>query len=563
MKRILTAVMLCACASALAQTLDTVYDRLDDGFYSQWFDTCPDYLKGGQGLFMQQYLTYPNVWAHDINGHALERRLDSVELLVQYHTSSPMAVKGAAVMVAPDDELGWWMRDPDRLPEYVTIGYKDPVTQRYVPTDSVRWDTLAPSKIHILNLLHPGLFFSRASLLYMVEFDRPVMVSDTFYLGLTCNSNESDSNYGQAYFIHKPTIYKGVHHYHGLGHEPCHANTLHICNGFFDSPNHIEQFLNSNTDDHAFGCAIPLVDKYNIELVSSNDRFGTFLGGGRQPQNTYQVFEACPEPGCTFLQWDDGSTENPRTIFLTSDTLFTALFASSVCHITATSADSSMGHVFGSGTYYGGTPIRLEACPDSGFVFDRWQDNQTDNPRYLTVAQDSLFIAYFREFVPEEDPVYFQIQALSSDESLGTVSGGGAYLDGATALLEAIPEIGCMFTFWQDSVMDNPRQVVVTQDSVFTALFLPQQGVASAQLSPLRCDISPNPAKDRFTLTIGSDGESFRARLRLVDASGKVVLATDIDSPSASIPTAGLAAGVYYLLVETPQASALLKVVVE
>ncbi len=40
------------------------------------------------------------------------------------------------------------------------------------------------------------------------------------------------------------------------------------------------------------------------------------------------VLTATPNPGYHFVQWNDGNTENPRTIIITQDTLFIANFAS-------------------------------------------------------------------------------------------------------------------------------------------------------------------------------------------------------------------------------------------
>ena len=63
------------------------------------------------------------------------------------------------------------------------------------------------------------------------------------------------------------------------------------------------------------------------------------------------------------------------------------------------------------------------------------------------------------------------VTVAANDATKGSVTGGGSYIDGATATLTATPNSGFQFTQWNDNNTDNPRQVVVTQDNSFTAIF--------------------------------------------------------------------------------------------
>ena len=64
------------------------------------------------------------------------------------------------------------------------------------------------------------------------------------------------------------------------------------------------------------------------------------------------------------------------------------------------------------------------------------------------------------------------ITAQSSDSTMGTVLGGGSYAEGDTATLTAMANCGYRFDRWNDSVTDNPRQVIVATDTTFTAFFV-------------------------------------------------------------------------------------------
>lgn len=77
----------------------------------------------------------------------------------------------------------------------------------------------------------------------------------------------------------------------------------------------------------------------------------------------------------------------------------------------------------------------------------------------------------------EEEKTEFTITANANDESMGTVSGGGVYEDGATATLTATAKEGYVFAEWNDGVKDNPRTITVTGNATYTATFRVADGV--------------------------------------------------------------------------------------
>lgn len=59
----------------------------------------------------------------------------------------------------------------------------------------------------------------------------------------------------------------------------------------------------------------------------------------------------------------------------------------------------------------------------------------------------------------------------SNDEQMGTTIGSGTYIENSTAQLIAVTQAGYSFRQWNDGNTDNPRDVVVTGDSAFSAEF--------------------------------------------------------------------------------------------
>ena len=73
-------------------------------------------------------------------------------------------------------------------------------------------------------------------------------------------------------------------------------------------------------------------------------------------------------------------------------------------------------------------------------------------------------------------PVYdgrirYIISVYSNDNSRGTVSGGGTYVEGSKVTITATANSGYKFKEWNDGNTDNPRVITVTKDAIYTAHF--------------------------------------------------------------------------------------------
>ena len=106
------------------------------------------------------------------------------------------------------------------------------------------------------------------------------------------------------------------------------------------------------------------------------------------------IITATPNEGYEFTRWSDGNTENPRTVTITSDTAFMAIFTEAVSTptITVTVNDATMGSA--SYTLDGNTAV-LTATANEGYSFLTWSDGNTENPRTVTITSDTAFMAIF------------------------------------------------------------------------------------------------------------------------------------------------------------------------
>lgn len=221
------------------------------------------------------------------------------------------------------------------------------------------------------------------------------------------------------------------------------------------------------------------INQYSITVQSDTIAHGTCSGSGSYNYLSQHTIQATANYGYHFTSWNDGDTTNPRTITLTQDTLFTALFAKNTYNLTGLSADTIRGSVSGSTTMEYLDSASIAATANYGYHFLYWNDGDTTNPRIITLTQDTVLTAYFAKN-------WYSVIGTSDNETMGYVTGSNTveYLDNVS--LSANSNYGYHFSSWNDGDTNNPRVVCITQDTTFTALF----------------------AKNQYTLTVQSNDET-------------------------------------------------------
>ena len=204
--------------------------------------------------------------------------------------------------------------------------------------------------------------------------------------------------------------------------------------------------------------------QYAIEVVSDHPGWGTVTGGGTFYYGDTIQIEATPYMGFAFAGWDDGNMQNPRTVIVTQDATFTAQFEIRQCVITTEVYPENSGTVNGGGTYNYGTTVHLTAHSNYGYVFSQWNDGNISNPRSIFVEGDATYTAVFT-------PLQYEITTECDPVEGGTVTGAGTYDYGSTVSLTAIPNENYIFLCWSDGMASNPRNITVTGNANYKALF--------------------------------------------------------------------------------------------
>lgn len=227
-------------------------------------------------------------------------------------------------------------------------------------------------------------------------------------------------------------------------------NFSHWQDGVTDNPRQI------TATSHCVYYAYFDTNQYTIVASPENTTFGTVSGGGTFNYLSTRTVQALENGTHYFSRWSDGSTENPYTFTLTQDTTLTAHYH------TLTLTAGNNGNV--NHTRNGYCTAIISATANSNHHFSHWSDGNTDNPRTVTLTQDTTITAIFA-------PNQYTITGAVNSSQRGTVDGVGIYNYGDTATLTAVPNYGYKFTRWGDYEYDNPRRVVVRQDRTYTAYF--------------------------------------------------------------------------------------------
>ena len=107
-------------------------------------------------------------------------------------------------------------------------------------------------------------------------------------------------------------------------------------------------------------------------------------------------------------------------------------------------------------------------CCMAAMTFVSCKKDKTDEPKDPTTEQNGG--NQNEDETP--DPITYTLTVLSSDEAMGTVTGGGTYEEGTEVTLTATPTSdGYAFVKWNDENTDNPRTLTVTGNLELTAIF--------------------------------------------------------------------------------------------
>jgi hypothetical protein len=216
----------------------------------------------------------------------------------------------------------------------------------------------------------------------------------------------------------------------------------------------------------------------------------TGSGGTTNPTSgTYTVsagnsmtVTATPNSGYHFTGWSNGSTVNPITLTINSNTSVTASFAldtvTNYSLVIGTNTGGTTNPVPGTYSESSGSSVTITATPNSGYHFTGWSNGSTVNPITLTINSNTSVTA---SFTRDTGTTYTLQVAVQNNVGGTTNPTPGTYTvpSGTMETVTAIPVSGYKFKTWTwpgansdyAGWTQNPTSWTMTESTTIIAVF--------------------------------------------------------------------------------------------
>jgi len=224
-----------------------------------------------------------------------------------------------------------------------------------------------------------------------------------------------------------------------------------------------------------FSCSKDEPPRYLLS-VSASLGGAVSTTGGDYAEGKSVTITATANAEYQFVNWSNGSTQNPITITLMADQVLTANFAKVKYNLTlSTEGEGSISEqLISSGRvdYNSGSVVRLTATPAVGYSFTGWTGDltSTDNPVEVDITSAKSITAVFDLIV-----VSLQVDIEGEGEVLEEVVAARStdYNYGDTVKLTPQPAEGFDFISWSGDHTgeENPLEITLTESKTIQANF--------------------------------------------------------------------------------------------
>ena len=214
-----------------------------------------------------------------------------------------------------------------------------------------------------------------------------------------------------------------------------------------------------------------------LTLTTNQPEMGEVNGPTEGMINDWVTFSANAYDGYEFVRWiEDGNTDNPRSVFLTKDTTFTAEFAKRI-YISTSVNMWGWGTTQGDTMVWAGENVTLTAIPKEGYQFVYWEtydiygnyQTYSDNPLVIQADRfDQDFVAVFEAsqyaLSVNYDPAKCNIYWYNYSTGEGNILNyGEQILSWVNSFIEisVLPLDGYTFAGWSDGNYENPRYFIM------------------------------------------------------------------------------------------------------
>lgn len=220
---------------------------------------------------------------------------------------------------------------------------------------------------------------------------------------------------------------------------------------------------------------------YGVTTKPNNPEWGVTSGDDEVEQGETVVITATPNHGYRFVSWNDGVTDNPRTVLVTEAKKYVAIFEKSGYGINLSVNNADWGTTTGSGTYDYMSTATITATPKQHYQFIGWDYNgdgvvdHTGPTRNIVVNKTYYIKAIF-------EPVTYTITVKSNNTAYGNALATNAEGVSGTTIpakygsyvtLTATTTNSSYYEFekWSNGSNQSVTSVQVTGNATYTANF--------------------------------------------------------------------------------------------
>ena len=147
------------------------------------------------------------------------------------------------------------------------------------------------------------------------------------------------------------------------------------------------------------------ITKYSLSVTAEGGGSVSPTSGSYNSGTQISV-TATPNAGYQFVGWSNGSTANPVSVTINSNTSLTATFDLIIKSFTLTALAGEGGTISTEGGEYNeGTEVEISATPNENYQFVNWTDSEgieigTDNTINISILSNTDILANF-SLIPE------------------------------------------------------------------------------------------------------------------------------------------------------------------
>lgn len=220
---------------------------------------------------------------------------------------------------------------------------------------------------------------------------------------------------------------------------------------------------------------------FGVTTKPNNPQWGVTGGDDEVEQGETVVITATPNHGYRFVKWNDGVTDNPRTVLVTEAKKYVAIFEPSGYGVNIKVNNPAWGSASGGGTYDNMATATISATPKQHYQFVGWDydgDGAVDHKeptRNLVVNKTYTITAIF-------EPVSYTITVKSNNSDYGSALAtndqgkSGTTITakyGSYVTLTATSKNSNYYEFekWSNGAKQTNTKVLVEGNATYTANF--------------------------------------------------------------------------------------------